>query len=149
MSLDPSNISPARREHYRQLLASRARALLEQVRAGLRAGRATDPPGVGDEADDAHRLNEQDLRALMGQSEAARLREVEEAQARLASGTYGICEDCGQPIDPVRLDLVPEARRCARSSHAPPTARASGGSSLGPAVTRSPGPPAGAAMAES
>jgi RNA polymerase-binding transcription factor DksA len=49
----------------------------------------------------------------MGQSEAARLREVEAAQGRLARGTYGVCEDCGEPIDPVRLDLVPEARRCA------------------------------------
>lgn len=28
------------------------------------------------------------------------------------NGTYGFCEDCGQKIDPERLEALPEATRC-------------------------------------
>jgi len=37
---------------------------------------------------------------------------VEAAIARLAEGTYGLCEVCGQPIPPARLEAMPAARRC-------------------------------------
>lgn len=37
---------------------------------------------------------------------------IGEARRALASGTYGTCVDCGQEIDPARLDAVPEAIRC-------------------------------------
>jgi DnaK suppressor protein len=42
------------------------------------------------------------------------LREVEAAFGRLESGTYGICEACGQPIEPARLEERPFARFCLR-----------------------------------
>jgi DnaK suppressor protein len=38
--------------------------------------------------------------------------EVEDALGRLAEGTYGICERCGQPITPARLEAMPAARLC-------------------------------------
>ena len=37
--------------------------------------------------------------------------------ARLAAGTYGTCEVCGEPIDPARLEARPTATTCVR--HAP------------------------------
>ena len=40
--------------------------------------------------------------------------EVDEALARLEAGTYGFCEDCGQPIAPERLEAIPTARSCVR-----------------------------------
>ena len=40
------------------------------------------------------------------------LSEVEEALAKFDAGTYGICEGCGQPISPARLEAKPAARRC-------------------------------------
>ncbi|PVU81189.1 DNA-binding protein [Cellulomonas sp. WB94] len=40
------------------------------------------------------------------------LAEVEAAMARLADGTYGVCESCGQPIPPERLEARPVARSC-------------------------------------
>ena len=36
------------------------------------------------------------------------------AQERLASGTYGVCESCGDDIPGERLQARPEARRCVR-----------------------------------
>jgi RNA polymerase-binding transcription factor DksA len=38
--------------------------------------------------------------------------QVREALARKAAGTYGICENCGRPIDPARLKARPEATLC-------------------------------------
>ncbi len=42
----------------------------------------------------------------------ARKHQIEEALARQRDGTYGICEECGQPIDPERLRARPEATTC-------------------------------------
>jgi DnaK suppressor protein len=38
--------------------------------------------------------------------------EVQEAMQRLEQGTYGRCIDCGQPIEPARLEAVPWAAYC-------------------------------------
>jgi len=43
---------------------------------------------------------------------AARLDEVDDALARLAARTYGVCEACGGPIAAERLDALPVTRRC-------------------------------------
>jgi len=40
------------------------------------------------------------------------LRDVEDALRRIADGSYGICVECTQPIDPMRLELNPHASRC-------------------------------------
>lgn len=40
------------------------------------------------------------------------LDEVRLAFERLAVGRYGLCESCGQPIDPNRLEAVPATRYC-------------------------------------
>lgn len=40
------------------------------------------------------------------------LDELDAAERRLDAGTYGICEKCGGPISPERLDALPAARRC-------------------------------------
>jgi RNA polymerase-binding transcription factor DksA len=40
------------------------------------------------------------------------LRDIDDALRRLADGTYGICEECGKPIDEARLEAVPWARYC-------------------------------------
>jgi len=37
---------------------------------------------------------------------------VEAALQRLANGTYGLCESCGEPIAPARLEAMPASRFC-------------------------------------
>ncbi len=45
-----------------------------------------------------------------------RLREelarVEHALKKFEEGTYGLCDNCGQPIDPARLEALPQASLC-------------------------------------
>ena len=51
------------------------------------------------------------LAGLLDQARS-RLAELDQALARLAEGSYGICERCGQPIAPARLAARPAARTC-------------------------------------
>jgi DnaK suppressor protein len=51
------------------------------------------------------------LAALLHQARS-RLADLDQALARLAEGSYGICERCGQPIAPARLAARPAARTC-------------------------------------
>ena len=38
--------------------------------------------------------------------------EVGRALRKLGEGTYGICDNCGQPIESARLEALPQAARC-------------------------------------
>ena len=40
------------------------------------------------------------------------LAEIDAAMGRLDAGTYGICEQCRQPIGEGRLEAMPAARYC-------------------------------------
>ncbi|GAA4819355.1 TraR/DksA family transcriptional regulator [Nocardioides caeni] len=40
------------------------------------------------------------------------LDEIDAALARVANGTYGVCEGCGQSIATARLEARPSARTC-------------------------------------
>lgn len=42
------------------------------------------------------------------------LQAIEYALQRVAQGTYGVCENCGQTIDPARLEIMPETSLCIR-----------------------------------
>jgi DnaK suppressor protein len=40
------------------------------------------------------------------------LAEVEHALDKFEQGTYGLCDNCGQPIEPARLEALPHANLC-------------------------------------
>ncbi len=42
----------------------------------------------------------------------ARLHSVRRALEKLEEGTYGRCDECGEPIPLARLRIMPEATRC-------------------------------------
>ena len=65
-----------------------------------------------DRLDDAAR---ELARGVLGRLEArdrAALTEITAAEARLAAGTYGVCEGCGRFITVARLRALPVARLC-------------------------------------
>jgi DnaK suppressor protein len=43
-----------------------------------------------------------------------KLESIGYAVRQAQEGRYGICERCGQPIDPARLEVVPEATLCVK-----------------------------------
>ncbi len=52
-----------------------------------------------------------EVEALVGSLRES-LDDVEHALAKFEAGTYGLCETCGQPIPPARLEAKPAARYC-------------------------------------
>jgi len=42
------------------------------------------------------------------------LTRIDEAERKLEEGTYGICQECGEPIGIGRLRVVPYATQCVR-----------------------------------
>ena len=43
---------------------------------------------------------------------------VEHALRKIDAGTYGICDNCGQPIGPARMEALPQAVYCMTCSSA-------------------------------
>ena len=70
-------------------------------------------PLAADSADRAQeRENDEVLSGLQAPVEAL-LAQYERALGKLAAGQYGTCETCGEPIEPRRLQALPQATRCA------------------------------------
>jgi DnaK suppressor protein len=94
------------------------RALLEEERRDLQA--KLRELGVGGDGltYDSNFADSSQVTAERGEVEvlAGQLREalagVERALNKLTGGSYGTCEDCGQPIDPLRLEAKPAASYC-------------------------------------
>ncbi|MCL2706786.1 MAG: TraR/DksA C4-type zinc finger protein [Dehalococcoidia bacterium] len=55
-----------------------------------------------------------DLENMMAQEQCVidQLTSIEAALKKFDLGTYGICEKCGQPIEMVRLEVMPTAKLC-------------------------------------
>ncbi|MFB0545453.1 MAG: TraR/DksA family transcriptional regulator [Anaerolineae bacterium] len=63
-------------------------------------------------ADDATEAFEQAKDLALRKNLEHLLEQVEEALERFAKGAYGLCERCGQEIDPARLKVLPYATLC-------------------------------------
>ena len=95
-------------------LAEALRRRQAELHALLAAGDAVpdQPPEVQDFKDVAA----QDLRAAIDEVTYAHasqeLAQVVGALRRVADGSYGLCEDCDEPIDERRLRALPATRYC-------------------------------------
>ncbi len=81
-------------------------------------------------ADDEHdpegatiAFEREQLAALLIRAQETRA-EIDQALARLDQGTYGVCERCGDPIAPGRLEALPAVRTCITCAQRRPTPRA-------------------------
>ena len=107
------------KDYFRDLLLRTREELsasLEPIRARLREPQR-DSGGEIAVADQhpADAATDTEMRELDVTTEvmfAARLREVEDALARLDDGTYGTCVACGKQIPAERMELVPETPYC-------------------------------------
>ncbi len=93
------------------------RAALESERESLRAQLAE--LGYGSKIEyDPNFADSSQVTAERGENEALvnklvnGLREVEHALEKFGTDRFGVCESCGQPIAPARLEARPEARLC-------------------------------------
>ena len=57
---------------------------------------------------------EQDFSLGLLEGEDIEVKEVDEALERIGNKTYGICEECSEPIAENRLKVIPYARLCVK-----------------------------------
>ncbi len=68
--------------------------------------------GSGDEADAGSKTFEREHEMSLANNSRDLLVQVERALGRLDAGTYGRCEECGNPIPKARLQAFPRATLC-------------------------------------
>jgi len=86
----------------RDLIRARIAAIQSDERRET-AGGQTDTAHLWEDAD----IRDADLDQLVGE-----LGEIDNALQRLDLGSYGVCEECGQPIPDGRLEAMPFATAC-------------------------------------
>lgn len=95
------------------LLAERIRLLAEAAALAGREREFEQGAGTGSEdADLASDLFEKELAAMLGHGVRVHLMDIDLALARIDAGRYGNCEECGEEINPERLEALPRAQRC-------------------------------------
>jgi DnaK suppressor protein len=103
------------RERFHRELLARLTELYRAVRVDLHDATvaqliAQDEPR--DEGDESLHTQLRDVRASLGERETRLAQAIEAALGRLAEGTFGVCVDCGRPIEMARLRAVPWTLRC-------------------------------------
>lgn len=67
---------------------------------------------IGDIYDIASSERERELTLMLGDRDREKLAETEEAIERIKNKTYGICDECGEPIGEARLMAMPFTKVC-------------------------------------
>ena len=86
---------------------------LEQSKASVRpADERREGSPFGKREEEATETQELEKRLALEQRMKTELAKVERALHKFEEGTYGLCDSCGQPIDPERLEALPHATLC-------------------------------------
>ena len=86
---------------------------LEQLKASVRpAEERREGSPFGKRGEEATETLELEKRLALEKCMKAQLAEVEHTLHKFEEGTYGLCDSCGQPIDPARLEALPQANLC-------------------------------------
>lgn len=99
------------------VLAAKQAQLVDQLAELTRPHHNTGSISFGKRVGDGTAMAVDRLSAVQAHDTlTALLTEVQAARRRLAEGTYGTCEVCGDPIPAARLDARPWAIRCVADS---------------------------------
>ncbi|HEX76139.1 MAG TPA: molecular chaperone DnaK [Dehalococcoidia bacterium] len=86
---------------------------LEQIEAKIRPiNERREGSPFGKREEEATEAFELERRLALEKRLMDALAEVEHALEKYEAGSYGICDRCGQPIEPARLEALPQASLC-------------------------------------
>jgi len=86
---------------------------LEQLKASTRpANERREGSPFGKREEEATESFELEKRLALEKRLRDQMAEIEHALHKFDRGTYGLCDNCGQPIDPARLEALPQANLC-------------------------------------
>lgn len=96
-------------------LENEKKRLIEQL-AQLKANHPTEDrregSPFGKREEEAAEASELENRLALQKRILDQMTDVDHALAKFEGKTYGLCEKCGQPIKPERLEALPQARLC-------------------------------------
>ena len=95
----------AREQELRRMIAEEHERATVELMSDLEGA-------VGDEADQAFAKTRAGVETELVDRHLRELGGIEAARERIASGTFGLCPDCGGAIAPARLRANPSALRC-------------------------------------
>ena len=104
-----------RYDELKRMLEERQRELTQEVQGrirGVRADGAEKPHEVMDQGETSEVDIQEDIELALIQMKAETLNKINEALARLETGRYGFCFECGEEITEARLRALPFAVRC-------------------------------------
>jgi DnaK suppressor protein len=107
MHQDIPRLTAAQRELSRRRLVRRARVLVDEISRSLRGGEM-----IVDARERQTGDVEASVTAASAQRDGDELAAIEGSLARIESGDYGLCAECGEHIPWTRLDAFPAALRC-------------------------------------
>ena len=103
-------------EVHRSYLESEQERLtreLEQLKASVRpADERREGSPFGKREEEATETAELETRLELEKRIRDQMAAVEHALSKFEAGTYGLCDICGQTIDPARLEALPQASLC-------------------------------------
>jgi DnaK suppressor protein len=105
----------SRYQELKRMLEERQRELTTEVQGrirGVRADGAEKPHDVMDQGETSEVDIQEDIELALIQMKAETLNKINEALARLETGRYGFCFECGEEISEARLRALPFAVRC-------------------------------------
>lgn len=103
------NLLRARLESERKRLTEE----MEQLKSTMRpADERREGSPFGKREEEATESYELERRLTLEKSIREQLASVEHALQKFEDGTYGLCDNCGKPIPPERLEALPQATLC-------------------------------------
>ncbi len=105
-------LSDKSKQRLRKALEDMRREILDEVRVQIERSRVKDH--TGDLGDYATADMAAEYAHLLGERLRQRLQLIEDALDGIENGDYGFCDECDEPINEKRLQLMPFALFCVR-----------------------------------
>lgn len=86
--------------------------LLREVSESYETCREMGQDGVPDIGDMSTIAYNRDVLFNLSETQQQKVRDIDAALERIASGDYGICDECGEEISPRRMEVRPFSRYC-------------------------------------
>lgn len=99
-------------QHYKEFLLAREQELTAEVNRFDAEARDSRTAEVEDPIDAVTSDESKAANFKLGDVGVRNLQQVRAALQRIEAGTYGVCVDCGRPIERARLDAVPWTPYC-------------------------------------
>jgi len=97
---------------FKKILLKEREQIVGEVKQTYASSQEVGQDGIQDIGDEAANIYNKQILLSLNENERMRLQEVDEALDRIKGSTYGICDECGEPISLKRLEVRPVAKYC-------------------------------------